>query len=158
MSPSDNDSSDSSQDGDGGPCRVVVAGYGPVGRFVVERLSRAGVALTIVELNIDTIQKQLALDKSVVFGDISTEEIMVKAGIEKADVLVLAVPDEQCAVRACALARRLNPSIFIAARTSYVSQGLLASRAGADEVVIEELVTAEAMGRVVMNRLRGEGE
>ncbi|MCC5828785.1 MAG: NAD-binding protein [Phycisphaeraceae bacterium] len=144
--------------GDRCSARVVIAGYGPVGRFVVERLGRAGVSLTIVETNLQTIQKQIALERTVVYGDIADPEVMKEAGIEEADVLVLTIPDEACAIRACQLARKLNPDIFIAVRTKHVSGAMMAGRVGANETVIEELVTAQAMGQVVMNRLAGLNE
>ena len=140
------------------PGLVIVAGYGPVGRVVAERLERAGLKVTIIELNLNTIARQLALDKQVVYGDVADPEVLERAGIRRAKALVLAVPNEACAVRACEVARRINGSLFILARTSYVSQGMLATRAGADAVVIEEVVTAEAMQKLVVERLLGGRE
>ena len=134
--------------------RIIVAGYGPVGRVVTERLERDGLAVTIIELNLDTIARQLALDKRVVYGDVSNPDVLTRAGIHEASALVLAVPDEDCAVRACGVARRMNPGIFILARTNFLSKGMLASRAGADAVVIEEVVTAEAMQQRLFEHLR----
>jgi len=132
--------------------RVVVAGYGPVGRVVVDLLESAGAQVTVVELNLDTVEHQLDLDRRVVYGDITQQRVQIMSGVPVADALILAIPNEHAAVAACEMARRLAPEIFIAARTNYVSQGMLASQAGADYVVIEEVVTAQAMKQAVLDR------
>jgi len=59
-------------------------------------------------------------------------------------------------VEACRVARELNPDIFIAARTNFVSKGMLCTQAGADCVIIEEIVTAKAMQRAITERLNGD--
>lgn len=133
--------------------RVIVAGYGPVGRAAAELLAQAGAHVTIVDLNPTTIERQQQLNRRCVYGDIADEATLHEAGIEQAAALILTVPDEDRALRACAVARRLNPRIFIAARTNFLSKGLLATQAGADEVIVEEVVTAEAMKQAVLRRV-----
>ncbi len=129
---------------------VIVAGYGPVGRVVCDLLKQEGAKITVVELN----PNQSPSDHwHFVYGDIRREAVLIEAGIEKADALILCVPDEDQAVTACKVARQLNPSIFIAARTNFLSKGLLATQAGADHVVIEEVITAHAMKQAVLTGL-----
>lgn len=138
---------------EGLPRRVIVAGYGPVGRVIVDQLETDGLQVTIIELNLTTIERQLDLDKSIIYGDVSDPEILRLAGVHEAEALILTVPDEEAALQACHTARQMAPHIFIAARTSYVSKGLLASQAGADQVVVEEVVTAQAMREAVCRHL-----
>ncbi|MFP4223460.1 MAG: NAD-binding protein [Phycisphaeraceae bacterium] len=139
------------------PRRVIVAGFGPVGRSVTEQLTAAGVATTIVDLNPHAAAVQHRLRREIVLGDVTDPAVLTDAGIQSAAALILAIPDERAAVRACRVARKLNPDLFIAARTNFVSQGLLASEAGADHVTVEEIVTAEAMKQAVVHALLGEG-
>ena len=133
--------------------RVIVAGYGPVGRVVAQQLEQDGVSVKIIELNLSTIEKQLRLEKSVIYGDVSDPKILRLAGIDQAEALILTIPDEEAALKACKTARRLAPDIFIAARTSYLSRGLIATQAGADQVIVEEVVTAQAMRDAVCQHL-----
>lgn len=132
---------------------AIVAGYGPVGRLVAEQLESAGLRVTIIDLNTTTHERQQKLDKAIVLGDIRDPEVLKAADIAHADALILTVPDEEIVCEACAVARQLHPDTFIAARTNFVSRGLRARQLGADALVIEELVTAEAMRDVVMNAL-----
>jgi Trk K+ transport system NAD-binding subunit len=137
--------------------RAIVVGFGVVGRMVAIELERQGLAVTIIEMNLSTIEKQLDLDKKIIYGDVRDPDTLTRAGISHADVLILAVPNEEDAVKACRTARGLNPDIFIAARTNFVSKGMLCTQAGADCVIVEEIVTAQAMQQAVTDRLNGNG-
>lgn len=133
--------------------RVIVAGFGPVGRAVAEKLSEAGVDYTIVELNPSTVRTQGGLGRSIVFGDIASPEVLESAGLRHADAIVLTIPDEDAVLRACQTIRRLAPQIFIAARTDFLSRGMLARGLGADYVIADEIASAEAMRVAVLDRL-----
>lgn len=132
---------------------AIVVGYGLVGRLTAERLAQAGFRVTIVEMNLSTIQAQLSLDKRCTYGDAREAETLHKAGIDRADALIVTIPNEEATLEVCRVARELRPQLFIAARTNYVSRGLKARSMGADAVVVEEIVTAEAMERLVTDRL-----
>lgn len=133
---------------------VVVAGYGLVGRAVTDRLRSAGITVTIVELNPRTVRDQQDKGRSIIYGDIANPEVLETAGIHHADALILTVPDEEAVLASCRVARQMNPQIFIVARTNVVSKGFLAKGLGADVAVIEELAAAEAMERIVGERLK----
>lgn len=128
---------------------VIVAGFGLVGRVVADNLTMNGAQVTIVEMNPATVKTQTRLGRNIVFGDVSDPEVLESAGVHEADALILTIPDEERVLRACHVARQANHSIFIVARTSYVSKGMLATNLGANEVVIEELATAESMERMI---------
>ncbi len=132
---------------------VVLAGYGVVGRAVAEKLDTLGVPYTIVEFNPNTVKLQTGLGRSVVFGDVTNEAVLESAGVGYADAVILTIPDEEAVLRSCQLVRSMNPSAFIAARTNYLSKGMLATSLGADHVTVEELATAESMAWEVTKRL-----
>ncbi len=134
--------------------RVIVAGFGPVGRAVVDRLTAAGVACTIIELNPATVDAQTKLGRRIIFGDASNEAVLESAGVERAEAVILTIPDDEATLRACEMIRRLAPTTFIAARANFVSRGMLASGLGADLVTVDELAAAEIMQREVIDRLR----
>ena len=124
--------------------------------MTAEKLEQSGLTVTILDSNPRTISTPIGLGKKACHGDVTDPEALKAAGIEQCDALILAIPDEKVAVAACRIARQLQPNIFIAARTNFVSRGLLASQAGADAVVIEEVVTAQAMQELIMTALVGK--
>lgn len=133
--------------------RVIIAGFGPVGRHMADRFKRMGTLVTIIDLNPRTVNRQNTLGRDVIFGDVTSREVLESAGLTAADALILTIPDEDATIRACATARSMNPRLFIAARASYLSRGLAARQAGADHVTVEELATAEVMERQVVEAL-----
>lgn len=132
---------------------AIVAGYGIVGRCTADGLERAGFDVTILEVNAATIATQTGLGKRALCGDARNAADLRAAGIEHAETLVLTMPDENEALAAAKVAHGIRPEVFIVARTNFVSKGLAALRDGADHVVIEELVTAEAMRDAVVKHL-----
>ena len=74
-------------DADGLP-RVVVVGYGPVGRSLC-RIARAhGMLPVVVEANIDTVRRLRGLGRPAVHGDATQAEVLREAGLEQAQALL----------------------------------------------------------------------
>ncbi len=132
---------------------ALVAGFGPVGRAVVDNLEKRGVIVTVIELNPRTVEKQHRLGRAIVYGDASNLEVLEQAGLERSAAVVLTMPDEEAVLRACSVIRQQKPDVFIAARLNVLSKGLQAMGLGADHVVIEEMATAEAMAAQVLIKL-----
>ncbi|MBL8990006.1 MAG: cation:proton antiporter [Phycisphaerae bacterium] len=132
---------------------VIIAGFGVVGRALADRLEVAGVPFCVVDLNQNTIATQRRLGRRAVYGDVTNPEVLHSAGIEQADAVLVTIPDDEATLRACAVIRQAQPAAFIAARTSFLSKAMAAAQQGADHVTIEEVATAEAMARQVMDRL-----
>ncbi len=132
---------------------VIVAGFGLAGRWVADIFDRHKIDYVIVDENPQTIESQRQLGRRAVQGDISQEATLREAGIEHASVLALTVPDEQAVLRATELARRLQPGIYIVARTYYTSAGMQATRLGADDVVKAEQAVARQFYEMLLRKL-----
>ena len=61
----------------------------------------------------------------------------------------MTVPNDQIAMEAVRLARELNPTMHIMARFHFISNGMIAHKLGANEVVIEEQVVAQEFVRLM---------
>src|SRR5690606_2370227 len=61
-----------------GPYAMII-GYGPVGRTVHRVIEDAGIAATVIDMNMDTVSSLKALGKSAVFGDASNERVLEEA-------------------------------------------------------------------------------
>lgn len=133
---------------------VIIAGFGPVGRNLAERFAALHVPITLIELNSTTVKRQSTLGRSIVYGDVTNPEVLESAGVAEAEAVIITIPDEDAMLRACSTVRRLAPKVFLAARTNYLSSGMKAKAAGADHVTVEEIATAEAMAKEILDRLR----
>jgi len=133
---------------------AVIAGYGPVGRAVADKLVGAGVPVTIIELNTRTVRTQRGMGRSIVYGDATNPEVLESAGVAEADAVLLTIPDQEAMLRACKAIRGINERAFVAVRANVLSKGLMAKELGADHVTVEEIATADAMAVQVLQKLR----
>lgn len=121
---------------------VIIVGYGLSGRCVADLLNQAGVRYTILERNPVTVETQRALGRDIIEGDATDADTLRHAGLDKASILALTIPDEDAVLAATAMARKLRPDIYIIARTQYASKGMKASQLGADAVIKAEQAVA----------------
>jgi CPA2 family monovalent cation:H+ antiporter-2 len=138
--------------------RAIVVGYGPVGQTVVRLLRDNDIAPTIVEMNLDTVQRLRAEGVPAIYGDVTRSETLVQAGVAGASALVLSassIPDGREIVRQ---ARELNPRIRVLARTAYVRELEVLRAAGADAVFSGEGEVALAMTESILKTLGATAE
>ena len=138
--------------------RVVIGGFGPVGRAVAEELEKQSIPYSIIETNLATVRTQTRLGRRIVFGDIANPDVLESAGLITADALVLTIPDETASMLAYSIARTMTSDLFVAMRTGLTARANIARGLGVDLVVIDELATAQAMQRAVLDRLKGHDD
>jgi CPA2 family monovalent cation:H+ antiporter-2 len=128
---------------------AVIAGFGVPGRAVGELLESRNMAYCVIELNPRTVDRCAGTGVHMIAGDAREEQILRRAGIEKAVLFAVAIPNEAAVLDAVRVARQLNPRLHIMARCHYISAGIEAHRRGANEVVIEERVVGEEFVRLL---------
>lgn len=133
--------------------KVIIAGFGLAGRWIADIFDRHGIEYVVVDTNRATIEAQRKIGREVIEGNIANEATLRAAGIESAFILALTVPDEEAVLTATRLARRLNPRIYIVARTLYSSSGMQATQFGADEVVKAEQVVARQFYEMLLRKI-----
>ncbi|MFT4885761.1 MAG: Trk K+ transport system NAD-binding subunit [Natronomonas sp.] len=120
---------------------TLLVGYGEVGRTVAEGLSAAEVPHTIVD--------RQDLDAVDVVGDATDPETLQEAGIDRAQSVVFALPDDTTTEFATLVVRDIDPSVEVVARAEQSRAVPKTYRAGADYVLSLATVT----GRSIANRV-----
>ncbi|KXU35946.1 sodium:proton exchanger [Cephaloticoccus primus] len=114
--------------------RAIVVGYGPVGQIVARLLRENEFDLTIVELNVDTVQRLKAEGVPVVYGDATRIDTLMQAGVPDAKALVLSASSIKDGREVVRQVRELNPDIRILARTAYLRELEALRDVGADGI------------------------
>lgn len=138
--------------------RAVVAGYGPVGRTLVRLLQENGIEPTIIELNLNTVQRLRADGLQAVYGDATHKETISAAGVERAVVFILSSAGMRGSEEAIRLAREANPGIRVFARTDHLRDEPTLLRAGADIVFAGEGEVALNMTEFLLRQLGATAE
>ncbi len=100
---------------------------------------------TIVELNLETVQRLRQDGMSAVYGDASHPETLKEAGVADAAVLILSSSSVRAGRELVREARELNPKLRVVARTAYLREQPELRAAGADEVFAGEGEVALSM-------------
>jgi glutathione-regulated potassium-efflux system ancillary protein KefC/glutathione-regulated potassium-efflux system protein KefB len=96
--------------------RVIIAGFGRFGQIVARTLRMAGIPFTALEADFEQIGFVRRFGNTVHYGDPSRPDLLRAAGIEQAEVFVLAVDDPDKALAIVAYVRAHHPSVRILAR------------------------------------------
>jgi CPA2 family monovalent cation:H+ antiporter-2 len=122
---------------------VIICGMGLNGRNLAKVLKDTAIHYVVIDLNFQKIKKAKSKgDKNTIWGDASSVEILRRANVEAARVMVIAISDRFLTKSCLQNAKAINPKLHVIVRTKYLAdiEDLLAL--GADDVIPEEFETS----------------
>ncbi|MDZ7682850.1 MAG: cation:proton antiporter [Fodinibius sp.] len=72
---------------------VIIVGYGPAGRHLVQVLADTGIPFIVIEMNPDSVEEMQQEGIPAIFGDASQQYILNLAAVKKAKLCVIATND-----------------------------------------------------------------
>lgn len=144
---------------------VIVCGFGRNGMQAAERLKAYKRPFVVIERDKEVVDKY-AGEVLFVEGDANEDDILVKAGIERAQYLIVALPDDAANLFVVLSARQMNSGLFIISRASLANSQKKMELAGADKVIMPDRIGGDHMASLVvmpdlttfMDKLGTEGE
>ncbi|MBT3751654.1 MAG: potassium channel protein [Bacteroidetes bacterium] len=129
---------------------VIICGYGRNGKQATIELMDHKYSFIVIESNDDVIQR-LNEDgvKTFVQGDATHDEILERAGIQKAEALITTLPSDADNTFVVISARSLNPNLRIISRASEEHSDVKIKRAGADNVIMPDRIGGIRMAKLV---------
>ncbi|TAM81822.1 MAG: hypothetical protein EPN47_10440 [Acidobacteria bacterium] len=141
-------------DGEGLRDHTVLCGFGRVGSAIGTALSTFGVPYLVVEADPDLAATLRTRGIPALFGDAAHRDILQPAGVDKASIVIVTIPDPDRARLAVMNARRLNPNAPILARAHRTTYHEMLARAGATEIIQPELEAASTLIRHAFSYLK----
>ena len=132
---------------------VVLAGYGRVGRRIGQALTERALPFVVVEQNRELVEHLRQQGIQAVAGDASEPAFLAQAGVARARMLVIAIPDAFQARQMIEGARTLNPVIETVVRTHSEEEADLLRNEHAGKVFFGEHELAIGMARHVLERV-----
>jgi voltage-gated potassium channel len=129
----------------------VVCGFGRVGSQVVKQLLSQKIPVVVIDSKPDTEAKLQSLKIPYVLGSLSSDEVLQKARVDRAQGLVVCADSDIENVFGTLAARTINPTLKIIARASDPSNEDKLKRAGADHVVSPYLTTGQKISSMILN-------
>src|SRR5436309_27248 len=122
--------------------QVTVCGFGRVGREVADALDAFHIPYPVVDLDPEATREARSRGAGAVFGDGGHEGILHLAGVDRARLAVVAIPEFEAARRCVTALRALRPDLPILVRVHQQRHRAELSGAGATEVVQPEVEAA----------------
>lgn len=144
---------------------VVLAGFGQVGRAIYSELNKAGYEVVVIDrktfefdaAHVDHVDHGIHIRFSLT-GEATDDSVLLAAGLERADSLVLALDHDADNLFVVLTARTMRPGLFIVVRANDSSVEPKLRRAGADRVVNPHQIGGAHMASVVISDSRSEPE
>ncbi|MGB5443919.1 MAG: cation:proton antiporter [Psychromonas sp.] len=118
---------------------TIICGYGRVGQIVSRFLKTESLPFIVLDRDPMRVKEARKGGEMVEFGDASSRDILLLAGIEKAKLLIITFDDVGRSLALLALIKALNPDVKVLVRTKNDSGLDKLKAAGATEVIPEVL-------------------
>lgn len=129
---------------------VIVCGFGRNGRQASLELLEHEEQVVVIDSKESSIDKiRMIPELMFIQGDATLEEVLMLANISKAKALITAIPDDAANVYVCLTVRELNPDIRIISRSSKMQSDIKLKRAGANNVIMPDLLGGQQMAKLV---------
>ena len=128
---------------------VVVCGFGRNGMQAAERLKAFKRPFLVIEKDKEVIARH---ENEVLFveGDANDDEVLIAAGIDRAQYLIAAMPDDAANLFVVLSARQMNQKLFIISRASLATSQKKLVLAGANKVIMPDKIGGDHMASLVV--------
>ncbi len=123
----------------------VVIGYGRVGSVIADDLVERGVPLLVIEDAEDRTRRLREKNMEIIAGNAADGRVLALAGLERAEALLVAIPNGFEAGQVVEQARQMNPTLLIVARAHSDEEVEHLLRHGASKVIMGEREIALGM-------------
>jgi len=132
---------------------VIIAGVGRFGQIVNRLVQASGFETVVLDHSPDTIAVMRRFGFKAFLGDPTRSDILRKAGLADASVLVIALGDQKAVRALVKYARDQRPDLHIVARAHDRTDVYHLYQAGANDIVREMFDGSLRAGRYVLEKL-----
>ncbi len=123
---------------------VIICGYGIFGRTLAAQLRDDGHDVLVIEF--DQAEFDRVGDETLAIrGDARREDVLERANVTTAAAIVGAIDDSNANIQIAITASQLSPNLRVIVRVGDEIYESVARRAGADEVVIPEVLSGDTV-------------
>ncbi|MGP9811624.1 cation:proton antiporter domain-containing protein [Rhodopseudomonas sp. NSM] len=140
-------------DGDPGPTeagRIIVVGYGRVGRILGDILKKQDKPFIGIEIDPEAVRKARKAGHNLIYGDATQRAFLRKCGLDEATALVVTMHDASAAEHVVAAARAERPDLPVIVRARDAEHAVRLFKLGATDVVREVLEASFEIASTVL--------
>jgi voltage-gated potassium channel len=130
---------------------TIVCGFGRMGEIICKRLKEQKIDFVVIEKRDNLIEKLNEAGHEYIVGDAAHDDMLMKAGVEKAKVLVSVIDNDSDGLYIALAGRSFNKNLYIIVRANEKSAEKRMIRAGADKVVLPIVMSGLNVAESVIN-------
>ncbi|MDA3929574.1 MAG: potassium channel protein [Prolixibacteraceae bacterium] len=130
---------------------VIVCGYGRNGEQVGKELASHNTPFVVIDNRENVLSRISRHNPDIMYinGDATHEDVLIRAGVQRAKALIATTPSDADNVFVVLTARSLNSKMKIISRAIDSHSDEKLKRAGADNVIMPELIGGQRMAKLV---------
>jgi voltage-gated potassium channel len=128
----------------------IICGYGRIGTQIVAEFEDHKVPYVVIDQTEEAVVRIRAEGRLHIEGDASNEEVLRRAGIERARGLISAVDSDERAVYIVLAARAFNPNLYIVARAGRPDSIRRLELAGATRTISPYVMAGHRMAELAI--------
>ena len=130
---------------------VIICGFGRNGQQAAKILMGNNIDFVVIDPDKSTIENWLNDNLQLVYihGDATDDEVLIKAGIKKAKAILITLPADADNVFIVLSVKSINPSLNIISRAQHKSTVSKLKTAGADHIILPELIGGTHMATLI---------
>lgn len=122
---------------------AVIFGYHRTGEKIVETLKNMGKTVIVIDFNPDIIDELHQKDINHLYGDMGDKEILQKAGIDQASIVVSTIPAVELNASVIGYIRTRNPKASVYVTAKEIEEAIELYDAGANYVILPHFLGGE---------------
>ena len=135
------------------PGRIIVVGYGRVGRILGDILNKQDKTFIGIDIDPEAVRKARKAGQNLVYGDATQRAFLRKCGIANSPALVVTMHDAIAAEHVVSAARAERPDIPVIVRARDAAHAVRLFKLGASEVVREVLEASFEIASTLLQTL-----
>lgn len=128
----------------------IICGAGRVGRRIIRSLESQNIPFVVIERDDRRVAEYIEKGGLVIVGDATSEDVLRRAGVDRARGLASCLPDDAANVYVVLTARGMNEKLHIVARAVEEEAEPKLIRAGASRVVAPTIIGSQTMARALL--------
>jgi len=129
---------------------VIVCGFGRNGKQAAQKLLDYKQPFVVIEKDESVVERITDDNMLIIFGNANEDEILIKAGIERARSIICALPSDADNLFIVLSARQINGKLKIISRATEETSSRKLKLAGADNVIMPDKIGGDHMASLVV--------
>nr|WP_262910645.1 potassium channel protein [Psychroserpens luteolus] len=129
---------------------IIICGYGRNGKQAAKKLLAYKKPFVVIEKDKEVLEKFQSEMVPFVLGNANEDEILLQAGVDRAETLISALPNDADNLFVVLSARQINQKMNIISRASQETSYQKLKLAGANNVILPDMIGGDHMASLVV--------